>query len=176
MAYSAPTTRATGFLVTAAVWNQDVVDNVTFLANAPGCRAFHNTTNSITSGTEMTLAFNSEQFDNDGMHSMSVNTERITITTAGVYVFTWGFQLSSDTDYTAAYSYLRINGTTIAGHGSTLGTYGNATGPLFTGSAIYKCVATDYFEVRANQTNTSAGANTTGANTTFYAAQWTGLG
>ncbi len=32
MAYSAPTSRATGFLVTAAVWNQDVVDNVAWLA------------------------------------------------------------------------------------------------------------------------------------------------
>jgi hypothetical protein len=27
MAYSAPSTRTTGFLVTAAVWNQDIVDN-----------------------------------------------------------------------------------------------------------------------------------------------------
>ena len=31
MAWVAPTTRTTGYLVTAAVWNQDVVDDLTFL-------------------------------------------------------------------------------------------------------------------------------------------------
>lgn len=33
MAWTAPTTRTTGTLITAAIWNTDVVDNLTYLGN-----------------------------------------------------------------------------------------------------------------------------------------------
>lgn len=176
MAYVTPQTWSSGQRPTAAQLNQDLRDNVAFLANPPACRIFRSTTQSITSGTEATLAFDSEQFDTDTMHSTVSNTERITINTAGIYVFSWGTQFAVDGDYTNAYTYLRLNGATVVGWGSSIGTYGAGVGPLLTGASTYKCAAADYFEVRINQVNTSAGANTTQAATTFFTATWIGLG
>jgi hypothetical protein len=176
MAYTTPRTWVTSELVTAALMNTHVRDNVAFLANPPACRVSRSSTQSLTSGTEATLAFDTEQFDTNSMHSTVSNTERITINTAGIYVFSWGTQLSADTDYLVAYTYLRIGGATIVAHGSSIGTYTDAVGPLLNGSCLYKCAAADYFEVRAFQRNTSAGANTTQAATTFFAATWVGLG
>lgn len=84
--------RSTNDLITAAIWNVDVVDNINYLYNGrPSCRVYHNTTQSMTSATDNAVAFNSERWDTDTMHSTVSNTDRITFTTAGTYAF--GFNL-----------------------------------------------------------------------------------
>lgn len=70
-----------------SAWGDQVRDNQEFFAEPPACSVFHSTTQSPTSGTEQTLAANSERYDNDTMHSTSSNTERITINTPGKYEF-----------------------------------------------------------------------------------------
>jgi|SRR5690349_7007690 len=84
--------RSTNDLITSTIWNQDVVDSINLLYNGrPSCRVYHNTTQSMTSGADNVVVFNSERWDTDGMHSTVTNTGRITFTTAGLYVF--GFNL-----------------------------------------------------------------------------------
>src|SRR3990167_9330990 len=70
----------------AAQMNAHIRDNLNFLYGAPACRVYHNAAQAITTGTQPDLAFNSERFDNDTMHSTSSNTGRITSTTAGRYL------------------------------------------------------------------------------------------
>jgi hypothetical protein len=40
MTYTAPTTRTTGTLITAAIWNTDVVDNITYLKSSIAAQFF----------------------------------------------------------------------------------------------------------------------------------------
>ena len=178
MAYSAPTTRSTGFLVTAAVWNQDVVDNVTFLANPPACRVYNSANISCANNAETAMTFDTERFDTDSMHSTSVNTGRITITTPGLYVFGFCVVLAADTDYIATYATIRLNGTTPIAQQS-MGSFNSAIGPVLNPSGVYKFAAADYFDVVVYQINTSANANNAlnGGNRSPEAwAAWIGLG
>ena len=72
---------------TAAIFNAHVRDNLNFLYGAPACRVYNSANESILDSTATALTFNSERFDNDTMHSTSSNTERVTATTAGRYLF-----------------------------------------------------------------------------------------
>ena len=66
----------------------DVVrDDLEFLVNPPSVSVFNNTTQNVLDDTLTVLTANSENFDNDSMHSTASNTSRITINTAGRYVF-----------------------------------------------------------------------------------------
>lgn len=51
----------------------------------PHARVFHNTTQTLTSGTLTTLAFNSERWDSDGIHDTATNNSRLTCKTVGLY-------------------------------------------------------------------------------------------
>lgn len=175
MAYVAPTTRAAGYKVPATVWNQDVVDNVTFLANPPACRVTHSTTQSLTDNTEASVTFDTESYDTAALHSTVTNPTRITIPVAGIYLITWSFQVQSDTDYTSLYTYLRPNGSGILAVGSFLGT-ATENSPQLHGSCQSKFAANDYVEIRAFQNNTSGDARNITASGIHFAATWIGLG
>lgn len=110
MAWSAPSTRSTGDLITAAIWNQDVVDNPAFLgalkrdgvalsalSGGADLSFFHgaraNRTTSLTVPTSPTITpvtLGGEDWDqpNGGgsaMHDISTNSERMIMRDAGVY-------------------------------------------------------------------------------------------
>lgn len=115
MSYVEPSTRAAGYLVTAANWNQDVVANVSFLANPPKCKLRHSSDIDIpasgsvvlgvTAGT--TTVFNTEIFDTDNMHSTSTNLGYISVNTAGTYLV--GFHVRWSGGSTAGQRVLRID-------------------------------------------------------------------
>ena len=52
----------------------------------PCARVYHNANQSIPNATPTFLAFNSEFFDNDGIHDNVTNNERLTCKTAGKYL------------------------------------------------------------------------------------------
>lgn len=167
--------RTAGEFVDDTDWDE-LVDALNFLANRPACRVSHNTTQSLTSGTEATLAFNTEALDTDTMHDTVTNNSRITFKTAGLFVVTWGFTVAADNDYLWIYSYLRLNGTTLIAPGSSIGTQtDNGLSPHSAGATLYKFAVNDYVEVRAAQKNTSAAANNVSTNNHF-AAVWNGRG
>lgn len=187
MAYSAPTTRATGFLVTAAVWNQDVVDNVTFLANPPSCRVRHDAAVSIANNTVVVLGttagttavFNTERFDTAAMHSTVTNPGRITFPVAGVYMVSFSGNLAAGTDYTHVVGRIRLNGTTVIASRNSGTVADVTTQPDFTLSTIYKFAANDYVEALVYQENAAAAARNLESNAGYspeFSACWMGLG
>lgn len=182
MAYVAPKTWASGNKPTAAEFNQDIRDNVSFLANPPACRVYHNTTQSINDNSETALVFNSERYDTDGMHSTSVNTGRITINTAGLYLVTFTGRFSAaDTDYLSTYIRIQADADSnqIIAWASEGTMTDNNSGPGFSVATVYKFAAGEYIEVKAFQNNTSGNANNIIASSQEspeFSATWIGLG
>ena len=60
------------------------------LSVPPLCRAYQSANTSIANNSTTTLSYNAENYDTDSMHSITTNTSRITIVTAGVYAITAG--------------------------------------------------------------------------------------
>lgn len=58
------------------------------LGQVIGCRLTKSSTQSISDNTETNVTWDTETWDTDSMHSTSSNTERITATTAGIYLIT----------------------------------------------------------------------------------------
>jgi hypothetical protein len=52
----------------------------------PSVHVYNNAATTLTNGSFVGLAFNTERFDTDTMHSVATNTDRITFTTAGKYM------------------------------------------------------------------------------------------
>ncbi len=99
---------ATG-TIAPATWGDQVRDNLEFLIDPPACSVFHNTTQTITTSTFTVLSANSENYDNNGMHSTVTNTSRITIQTAGRYLFFARHRWAGNATGARAMQY-RING------------------------------------------------------------------
>lgn len=77
---------ATGTVAPAA-WGDTVRDDLEFLIDPPACSVFNSASVSVTSGTTFTIMLaDSENFDNNGMHSTVTNTSRVTAQTAGRYL------------------------------------------------------------------------------------------
>lgn len=178
MAYSAPRTWASGEKPTAAQFNQDIRDNVAFLANPPACFVYNSGNQSINDATETTLTFDSERYDTDTMHSTSSNTGRITFNTAGLYLIEANIRIAAAADYSMAYLTIRRDGTTeiaIVLHTTT--TFN--TNPILHLAVVRKFNAAQYVELRAYQDNTAAAArnvlNNAESSPTF-SATWLGIG
>lgn len=179
MALNIPTAEVLGALIDVSDW-QKIVDSFTFLANAPACRVYHNTTQAVADATETSLVFNSERHDPAGMHSTVTNTGRITITDAGVYMVSFSGEFTAGTDYLCLYSLCRLNGTTVIGRSPTARhDSGDGSSPATSFAFLYKFAAADYIEVRAyqnNGANTSRNMLSTGNFSPEFAAQWVALG
>lgn len=179
MAYTAPTTRATGNLVTASIWNTDLVENIKFLANPPACRVYHNANQNVNDSASTALAFNSERWDTDSMHDTATNNSRITINTAGLYVVTGSVEITQATDYVRWFLELKANGaTTIAVHADPDPGTPNLSRQL-TISTIWKFTAGNYIELLVFQDNTANVAravNSVAAYSPEFSAVWLGLG
>lgn len=88
MTFTTPKTWAVGDVLTAADMNTYVRSNAAWLGtDKPSARVYHNTTQSIASGSYTALVFNSELYDGAGMHSTVSNTGRLTVPAGagGVY-------------------------------------------------------------------------------------------
>ena len=176
MPYTSPADVVTGTTISSA-WGDSVKAATDYLANPPACRVFHNAAQSVTDNSQLILAFNSERYDTDSMHSTVTNNSRITINTAGLYVVTAHVEFGAGT-YDFASVAIRLNGATfIAIHDapSTSGIYGNSRSV----STVYKFGANDYVEVRVFQDNAAAAArnvNVAGNYSPEFAATWIGLG
>ena len=89
----------------------NITDWLNFLSNPPSCRVYHNTTQSLTTGVETPMVFNTERYDTDTMHDTATNNGRITINTAGLYVV--GLSVGYTANATGTrYTSIRANGGT----------------------------------------------------------------
>ena len=183
MAYTTPRTWVSGEYPTAAQFNANMRDNVSFLANAPTCRVSNNASQSPATATLTVLTFNTERWDNAAMHDTSTNTHRITAPTAGVYIVTGSVQFASNaTGFRGLFVYLN---TTVSGVTVTAGTriaseFLAANNGDFTElsiSTMYKVAANDHFSLVVYQTSGSGLAVNSAANfSPEFGAAWVGLG
>jgi hypothetical protein len=147
--------------------------------NPPACRVYNSANISVNDNTVTLVTFNSERYDTDSMHSTSVDTSRITFTTAGLYLVAFNGQLPAANDYSVAGAYIRLNGTTYIAM--------NSGGRALTGSSdlsigvttVYKFAAADFVEVLVHQDNTANTARNLQAVSNLspeLAATWIGVG
>lgn len=179
MSYSTPRTWVAGEYPTAAEFNQDIRDNISFLANPPACRAYHNAAQSIPNNADTTVAFNSERFDTATMHDTVTNNSRITIPIAGLYLLTFTGEFVAAADYQTHYAFFMLNGTTPIGVGTAGAVTTAGPGCLVGASAVYKFAAGNYVEVKVRQNNSAAAArnlNSSGNYSPEFTAVWLGLG
>jgi hypothetical protein len=79
--------------------------------NTPSCALVNSAAQSHTNNANwQAVLFDTEEFDTDNMHSTVTNTGRITINTAGLYVFTANVQFAASATGLRAIGY-RLNGT-----------------------------------------------------------------
>lgn len=180
MAYSSPATVVTGTTITSA-WGNSVKTAADYLANPPACRVYHAATQAFASGTEASLAFNTERFDTNTMHDTVTNNGRITFNTAGLYIVGANIEFAAAADYNWAYAYLRLNGTGTVGSQS-VGDYDTSDAVRLNPCGVWKFAVGDYIEVRAAQNNAAAASRNVNAGTATngiacdFFAVWLGLG
>lgn len=102
------------------------------MIDPPAASVYNSTTQAVGTGTISVMLANSENYDNNGMHSTVSNTGRITIQTAGRYLFTGTVSFASTIGGNSHASVsLLVNGTTrLNGIGGQIG------------NAVFGCVAT----------------------------------
>jgi len=118
------------------------------------CAVTHDANQSISSGSETTLAFNTETFDTDTMHDNATNNNRITFTTAGTYLVSAYVQVEANASGRRHLG-IRKNGAgnrlvVIQTAPSISEGWGNAV------SVLLEADATDWVEVRFLQTSGSS--------------------
>lgn len=169
MSWTAPTTRSTGDLISAATWNTDLVNNLTWLATAHGCRAYRNGALSIPNNALTIIGLDAELFDSDGYHDTVTNPSRLTIPTGlgGIYSFLG--QLAWNVSPATTQLEVLLDG----------GFQGLAS---YNDNALWKqvglvasLVAGDYLEYEAKQTSGAGVAIQTGSGYTWAALEMVGL-
>lgn len=157
MAWSNPRTWTDPEVVTAAMMNAEVRDNLSFLRQHHGTRLYKSGAQTVANGNNDVLTFNSEVYDTDGYHSTTTNNSRITIPTGfdGYYFVTGAAVSDADSaNHTNANLMLRKNAAGASG-GGTLLTIARGVGhtltwalPLIVWSGPF--VAGDYIELFFN--------------------------
>lgn len=136
-----------------------------------GCRVYHSVDQAIADSTIVKLAFDSERYDNGGLHSTVTNNSRITVGRAGVYLISASIRFANSILGGRQCAIIVNNTTYIAAQ-----TFPAAPGAQATDITLttqYLLAATDYIEVAVLQTsggslNVSAGGNFSPE----FSAQW----
>lgn len=148
MAWTSPSTRATGDLITASIWNADIVNNLTALA--AGARVYHNAAQSIANSTPTVLAFNSERYDTDTIHDTVTSNSRLTCKTAGKYLIAASVEFAGNaTGYREVA--LLLNGATVIANQTVPSGLAGALSVAV--AAEYALAVNDYVEARVFQTS-----------------------
>lgn len=127
-------------------------------------RVYRNSTQSVATGTLVTVSYNTERWDFGGLWSAGSPT-RLTVPVAGMWYFEafWEWN-SNESGAGERFADLYLNGTTIIAELSTSGADVSDTAtPIHTGGGMWRCAVGDYVECRVYQTS---GATMTNAAST----------
>lgn len=169
-----PTSGAVAKIVTAATARA--------YFNAPsGARVYRNTTQTVANTTLTTMSYTTERWDTDNYWSAGAPT-RLTIPTAGTYLFGASVELANTTAQRTRYADLLLNGTTIITEhsGSGFAVSANTSDTvILSASVAWECQAGDYVEVRVYQNSTASLSTTAGTATSanlneFYVERLSG--
>jgi len=170
MPYTTPKTWASGDVLTAADLNTYVRDNVAFSANPPKVRVFMSAAVNVATSTASAPTFDSERFDTDTMHSTTVNTDRITFTTAGTYLIGANLDWAANGTGSRSADFLLNGVTVIPGQTYPANTEAGFS-TLQSPSTLYAFTAGQYATLRVRQ-NSGGAIN---LNTCEFYAVWVSL-
>lgn len=145
-------TYTAGTVLTAAQLNTNLRDSVNFLLAPPACVLLQAVAQSIPNNTPTALTYDTELLDNDGMHSTTANTSRMTAQTGGWFMYGGGVsQAASGTGFRLAR--WTLNGAVT--NGSAHCVAGNANGPngIPARTMISYLNAGDYLELQYDQSS-----------------------
>ena len=168
-----PLDPAPGDINSATKFDAGVRDALAWtLTNRPMVHAYDGVGVSMASGTDTLLLLNSEVFDNDNMHSTTVNTSRITFNTAGMYDIRIIVVMASAT-YTTLNLNTRVNSAESNTGGTGLGSFLQNAGRFAQVHFFYRFSAGDHLQTWVNQAS-GGGAQLTapGALRTCTQALW----
>jgi hypothetical protein len=119
MAFTNPSTWVAGEVLTAAQLNEQLRDNVGFLAQPPSAKAHRDAAQSIATGVWTAIQFDTEEWDNDSIWSSTAN-ERFNINTAGKYRCEFTIAVANSSAGTLRGAQIQIDSTadTPANHGA----------------------------------------------------------
>lgn len=167
----APVSRAAGLKLTGAIWTSDVTDPVTFLTNPPRAVLTQATVQSIPNSTWTGLNFDTEQADEYGGHSTTVNNSRWTCpagaagwyTVCGVYA-----PFGNAAGFRAAR--LQVNGSPVLGTAAYLPHNGATDAGIVTPTRDIQLAVGDYVQVAGFQS--TGGALNTAIDPDLRSALW----
>jgi hypothetical protein len=136
-----------------ATWGDGVRDNFEFLVDPPACSVYSSVAQAVGNNSISALGANAENFDNDSMHSNSVNPSRITINTAGRYHLFAVVRFDSNGTGQRMFRFIK-NGTTdyiVAQIPAVTG-----VNHVMSGSRTLVLAAADYVQVECRQTSGGA--------------------
>lgn len=139
---------------TANFWNEAAAISELML-NPPAGRCEQAAAQSMPDNTLTALTFTTEVYDTDNFHSTAVNTQRVTPTVAGYYLFRGLYYSVTMTTPVAIEASFRKNGATQLASGI------RHTGGSITNSALAECMVemngtTDYVELMGLQDSSGA--------------------
>lgn len=184
----APRTWSNGDEPTAAMLNTDLRDAYDgFFWNPPRCRVYKASSQSLATGAQAVLTWDSEVFDSDGMHDPSSNPTRLTVRTAGIYEITvhieWEIKNVTDNSHRWVGVHKNNSAGTTWGTSAQLNydhqiqTDNDTSGaPQSNHCSIFKeCAVNDYFEVLAEQSANATVTTHESVNTrSFFSMLWLG--
>jgi hypothetical protein len=135
------------------------------------CKATRSGNLSYTSATD--IAWNDEAFNTDGMHDISTNNERITINTAGIYLFVLNVHITFTGTYSPGPDVQIIHSVDGAIGYWYGGSSVSPTAGVFNLSAVAECAATDYITARMT-TSGASGVTVIAGSATYLSATWLG--
>lgn len=178
MAYTTPRTWVAGEVVTAALLNTHLRDNISFVANPPACRAYHNVNVSMANSAETVVSLNSERWDTDAMHSTVTNNNRIMVNTSGLYLVTFNFKFAASATGERMGRIRWTSGVSTIVIGEEWDNSPSGGQPMATAIAtVYKAAVADYFDTSVFQTSGGAlNLLSDNNNSPELTATWIGLG
>lgn len=84
-----------GTVVTGSDLDSQIRDAGNFLIGRPFCDVDSSSSTSLTANTATLISYDTENFDNDGMHSTTTNPSRIICQTLGVFTLHYYWRVSS---------------------------------------------------------------------------------
>lgn len=149
---------------------QQVRDNGEFLIDPPAASIFNSAAQSVPDATMTALTANSENFDNDSMHSTSSTTSRITFQTAGRYLLVGTAIFAANATGERNVTFLKNGTTQIEGTKVTANASGSQT-TVVTAVRTLVFAAGDYVEMRVRHRNSGGALDVTMDE--FFAGFWT---
>lgn len=170
MPWTTPKTWAAGEVVTAANMNLYLRDNTEIMgASRPSARIYQTAVNTLLNNTPTSLQFDTESFDVGGLHSTTTNTERMTITTPGIYLLQATVSFAANATGYRRVSIVNQVGNAIATEArAAFGTFNNEISLV----GVSRLAAGDYAYVQATQT--SGGSLNTVTGFTGFVCVWIG--